>query len=115
MMGTRTPCLSSSSTICATAAAASSLLTVTRTSSEPARASAATCFTVDGTSAVSVLVIDCTTTGASLPTRTPPIEALTAFLRLISAMGGLYFNTGEEGSQPQALSHQPLRCPESYC
>ena len=25
-------------------------------------------------SAVSVLVIDCTTTGASLPTRTPPID-----------------------------------------
>ena len=65
---------SSCSTMRATAAAASSLLTVTRTSSDPARARAATCLTVEGMSAVSVLVIDCTTTGASLPTRTPPIE-----------------------------------------
>ena len=48
---------------------------------DPARASAATCCTVEGISAVSVLVIDCTTTGASEPTRTPPIEAVTVFLR----------------------------------
>ena len=47
-----------------TAAAASSVLTVTRTSSEPACASARTCCAVDSTSAVSVLVIDCTTIGA---------------------------------------------------
>ena len=65
----------------ATAAAASSLLTVTRTNSDPALASAATCLTVEGMSAVSVLVIDCTTTGASLPTLTPPIEPVTDFLR----------------------------------
>ncbi len=45
------------------AAAESSLLTVTRTSSLPAAASWATCVTVAGTSAVSVLVIDCTTIG----------------------------------------------------
>ena len=45
------------------------------------RARAATCLTVEGISAVSVLVIDCTTTGASLPTLTPPIEPLTDFLR----------------------------------
>jgi hypothetical protein len=32
-------------------------------------------------SAVSVFVIDCTTTGASLPTRTPLIEQVTVFLR----------------------------------
>jgi len=32
-------------------------------------------------SAVSVFVIDCTTTGASLPIRTPPIEPVTDFLR----------------------------------
>ena len=38
----------------------------------PARASATPACTVEGTSAVSVLVMDCTTTGASLPTRTPP-------------------------------------------
>src|SRR3546814_11601986 len=55
-----------------TAAAASGVLTVTRTSSDPARQSSATCFVVAATSAVSVLVIDCTTTGASPPTRTLP-------------------------------------------
>src|SRR5437016_1981745 len=87
MMGTFTPCLSSCSTIAGTAAAASSWLTVTRTNSDPARARDATCSTVEATSAVSVLVIDCTTTGASLHTRTPPIEAVTAFLRWMSAMG----------------------------
>ncbi len=47
----------------------------------PGLASAATCLTVEGMSAVSVLVIDCTTTGASLPTFTPPIEPVTDFLR----------------------------------
>ena len=57
-----------------TAAADSGLFTVTRTSSEPARHSSATCLTVEATSAVSVLVIDCTTTGASPPTFTPPIS-----------------------------------------
>jgi hypothetical protein len=46
--------------------AASSVLTVTRTSSEPARASSITWLTVAAVSAVSVLVIDCTTTGPRL-------------------------------------------------
>ncbi len=55
-----------------TAAAASLRSTVMRTSSEPARASAATWRTVASTSAVSVLVIDCTTTGAPPPTVTSP-------------------------------------------
>src|SRR5690606_23083112 len=55
-----------------TAAAASGVLTVTRTISEPARHSSATCLAVAATSAVSVLVIDCTTTGAPPPTRTLP-------------------------------------------
>ena len=54
--------------MCGTAAAASSRSTVMRTISEPARASAATWRTVPSTSAVSVLVIDCTTTGAPPPT-----------------------------------------------
>src|SRR5687768_12994173 len=56
----------------ATAAAAWLVLTVTRTNSEPARAKDFTCCTVDSTSAVSVLVIDCTTMGAVPPTRTEP-------------------------------------------
>ncbi len=47
-----------------TAAAASAVLTVMRTSSEPAAASCCTWRAVDSTSAVSVLVIDCTTIGA---------------------------------------------------
>ena len=87
MMGTRIFCLSSSSTMRGTAAAASSLLTVTRTSSDPARARAAHCWTVEGISAVSVLVMDCTTIGASEPTRTPPTATVTVFLRGIIAMG----------------------------
>ena len=49
--------------ISGTAAAAASLLTVTRTSSLPACASRATWIAVASESAVSVLVIDCTTTG----------------------------------------------------
>jgi hypothetical protein len=57
--------------MCGTAAAASSRSTVMRTSSEPARASAATCRAVASASAVSVLVIDCTMTGALPPTVTP--------------------------------------------
>ena len=67
--------------MCGTAAAASSRSTVMRTISEPARASAATCATVDATSAVSVLVIDCTTTGAPPPTVTPPTSTATDWRR----------------------------------
>src|SRR5262245_10747155 len=66
------PRLRRPSRICGTAAAASSRSTVMRTISEPARDSAATCSTVDCTSAVSVLVIDCTTIGAPPPTATWP-------------------------------------------
>src|SRR5690606_34998084 len=67
-----TPIIASLSTIRGTAAAASGVFTVTRTISEPARQSSATCFAVAATSAVSVLVIDCTTTGAPPPTATLP-------------------------------------------
>ena len=63
MMGTGTPKAAHVSTIRGTAAAAASVFTVTRTSSDPARASAITWFTVDATSAVSVFVIDWTTIG----------------------------------------------------
>src|ERR1700730_6229484 len=98
MMGTRTPCLSNCSTMRGTAAAASSLLTVIRTSSDPARANAAHCCTVEGMSAVSVFVIDCTTTGASEPTRTPPTMAVTVFLREIIAMGTFILPCGTKVS-----------------
>ena len=57
--------------------AAASLLTVTRTSSEPAWASAATWSAVASASAVSVLVIDWTTTGWPEPTGTPPTSTVT--------------------------------------
>src|SRR5580658_5730295 len=91
-MGTHRPCFSSPSTMCGTALAASSLLTVTRTISLPARARAATCLMVPGMSAVSVLVMDCTITGAELPTRTPPMDEVKVFLRWISAMLKDYFS-----------------------
>ena len=81
MMGTWTSCFSKASKMCGTAAAAASLFTVTRTNSEPAWARAAIWRTVPATSAVSVLVMDCTTTGASLPTRTAPTLTVTVFLR----------------------------------
>ena len=72
-----------------TACAASSLLTVTRTSSLPARASAATWRTVPATSAVSVLVIDCTTTGWDEPTETAPMRVVTVWRRGNGGMGGI--------------------------
>jgi len=50
-----------------TAAAASGVLTVMRTSSEPASASSLTWMAVPMTSTVSVLVMDWTRTGASPP------------------------------------------------
>src|ERR1700688_5277014 len=60
------------SRMCGTAAADSSLLTVMRTNSDPARASALTCSTVPSMAAVSVLVMDCTTIGALPPMVTAP-------------------------------------------
>src|SRR4051812_13026964 len=66
------PRLRRPSRIYGTALAASSRSTVMRTNSEPARDSAATCAMVPSTSAVSVLVIDCTTIGAPPPTATLP-------------------------------------------
>ncbi len=60
-----------------TAAALSSRSTVMRTSSDPALWSAATCATVASISAVSVFVIDWTTTGAPPPTITPPTSTAT--------------------------------------
>ena len=76
MSGTTMPMRSRASRICGTAAAASLRSTVMRTNSEPARASSATWLAVAAASAVSVLVIDWTTTGAppsivTWPTLTP--------------------------------------------
>src|SRR5947209_19472865 len=74
MIGTLQPAPSNRFLISGTAAAASGILTVQRTISEPASASSNVCLKVDSTSAVSVLVIDCTTIGAPPPTRTWPTE-----------------------------------------
>ncbi len=67
-----------------TAWAAASLLTVTRTSSEPACASWATWIAVASGSAVSVFVMDCTTIGCPEPIRTPPTSTLTVWRRSIT-------------------------------
>jgi hypothetical protein len=71
--------------ITGTAAAASSRSTVMRTISEPARASAATWRAVPSASAVSVLVIDCTTIGAPPPTCTLPTNTGTDWRRSFGA------------------------------
>src|SRR4051794_11083405 len=81
MIGTLTPNCRSVSTILGTACAASSVLTVTRTSSDPARARSMIWLTVAEVSAVSVLVMDCTTIGWEPPTLTPPMLTVADFRR----------------------------------
>ena len=71
-----------------TAAAASRVLTVMRTSSDPARARAATCAIVPAISAVSVLVMDWTAIGAPPPITTPPTETGTVGWRVAGPAGG---------------------------
>ena len=61
-------------TIFGSASASSVFGTATRTTSQPADASAAICAVVASTSCVFVSVIDCTTTGAPPPIATPPTE-----------------------------------------
>src|SRR6266571_3542571 len=74
-------------TMSGTARAASSVLTVTRTSSEPAWWRARTCSAVAAASAVSVLVMDWTTMGWAEPTWTPPTSTVTVRRRRMSGMG----------------------------
>src|SRR6476646_11852993 len=81
MIGTSTPRPRTLRTISGTASAAASLLTVTRTSCEPACARRATWIAVASASAVSVFVIDWTTTGCADPTRTPPTSTDTVARR----------------------------------
>src|SRR6266567_5835000 len=81
MIGTLQPASSRRFLISGTAAAASGTLTVQRTISEPASASSKVCFRVDSTSAVSVLVMDWTTTGAPPPTVTLPTWTATVLCR----------------------------------
>ena len=68
MSGAMTPAAIIRCLISGTAAAASGRLTVTRTISEPASASSMHWRAVLSASAVSVIVIDWTTTGAPPPT-----------------------------------------------
>src|SRR3954447_18413190 len=82
MIGTSTPRPWSFRTISGTAAAASSVLTVIRTSWLPAWARRATWIAVASGSAVSVFVIDWTTTGWALPTGTPPTSPVTVLRRV---------------------------------
>src|SRR6202166_2914968 len=84
------PCLRNASRICGTAAAASSRSTVMRTISEPARERAATWATVPSMSAVSVLVIDCTTIGAPPPTATLPTMTWVVLCRALGPATSLW-------------------------
>src|SRR5574342_643075 len=92
---------STCATMSATACAAASLLTVTRTSSEPAACSARTWATVAATSAVSVLVIDWTTMGWAEPTGTAPTRTVEVWRRGIGTNlvegGGGRWRTVEDG------------------
>ena len=69
--------------ISGTAAAASGMLTVIRTMSEPARASSMHCVAVDLMSTVSVFDMDWTTTGAPPPTWTGPTFTPTVAWRFL--------------------------------
>src|SRR6476469_6975064 len=90
MTGTSTPRLSRSfRTMSGTAAAAASVFTVTRTSCDPAWASRATWIAVASASAVSVFVIDWTTTGCADPTSTPPTSTLTVGRRRGRRLSGV--------------------------
>src|SRR5215212_1397569 len=111
MTGTPTPRSRSFRSISGTAAAAASLLTVTRTSSLPACARRATWIAVASASAVSVFVIDWTTTGCSLPTGTPPTSTVTVLLRCGLLMAGACLRgraqAGDvESGDPQNKRHQ---------
>ncbi len=122
MSGASTPASRMRWRISGTAAAASGMFTVMRTISEPASASAMHCAAVPAASVVSVLVIDCTTTGAPpptctapgpLPTRTPTVRCTR-----ITDMGTLAPARGRRRDQrpsapiylPSAKTSRPMKC-----
>src|SRR4051812_207199 len=72
------------SAICRSASASSQCGTATRTISQPVATSAAICWSVALTSAVFVVVIDWTDTGASPPTSTEPTRIFRVALRFAS-------------------------------
>src|SRR6186713_2994590 len=102
MSGAVQPASSIRCLISGTAAAASLLFTVTRTSSEPASANSMHCVAVDAASAVSVIVIDCTTIGAPPPTWTAPTRTPTVLCRRTVDMRTLDHSkpAGEWGEAP---------------
>ena len=86
MSGAVQPASSIRCLISATFAAASGTFTVTRTISDPASANSMHCCAVARASAVSVIVIDWTTTGAPPPTWTWPTFTPTVLCSLTSCM-----------------------------
>ncbi len=74
--------------ISASASASSWLGQATRTMSQPVAVSSAICWSVELTSEVSVVVIDCTETGDSLPTPTLPTLIWRVLRRGESTGGG---------------------------
>src|SRR6266508_6191675 len=107
MSGAVTPASSIRRLISGTACAASGTFTVTRTISEPAWASSIDCRAVEATSAVSVLAIDWTTTGAPPPTRTGPTRTPTVACLFLLSIGPFNLPDPSEG-QPALASH-PVR------
>src|SRR3954470_394365 len=91
------PMRSSCSRMYGTCAAASGVLTVMRTSSEPAMASSFTWIAVPMASCVSVFVIDCTRTGASPPMVTTR-EPHTARAWRVRCLSGDAASMGRQGS-----------------
>ena len=74
--------------IIGSASASSALGTATRTMSQPVAVSSAICCRVPLISVVFVVVIDCTDTGASPPTKADPTLILRDFRRGASTRGG---------------------------
>src|SRR5690606_6652763 len=88
------------------AAASSALGTATRTIWQPAAVSSAICRRVASTSAVGVVVIDCTDTGASPPTGTvPTISCL--LRRRFASCGG---TVGIPSATVLISPRRPVRC-----
>src|SRR5687768_7423613 len=85
-------------TISGSAAASTGSGTATRTIWQPVAVSAAICCSVALTSAVTVVVIDCTLMGAPPPTRTPPTSSCRVFLRSASRAGGSSGMPSETGT-----------------
>src|SRR5260221_4369612 len=112
MSGAVTPAASMRCLISGTAGGASGTFTVTRTISEPASASSMHCCAVAAASAVSVIVIDCTITGAppptwTVPTRTPMV--LCSFtVDMSQGAGGWGQGHGAGLNAAPWLSPQPL-------